>query len=81
MLYYFLLGIIFIQWCIPIGESFTEVILSFFELLKGKLGLRLAKYNLQIQKITDEINKPTETNAIGFKVYPVEEEDEEYEEE
>ncbi len=80
MLYYFLLGIIFIQWCIPLGDSLVELIVSAIETLKGKLGVKISKYNAEIQKIADDLDKPIAHNLIGFQVDSSEEDEEEYEE-
>lgn len=81
MLYYFLLGIIFIQWGLPLGDSIIELIATFFEVIKAKLGLCVAKYNFQIAEIIDKKKKPIEKQAIGFKIPEEEsyEEEEEYE--
>lgn len=79
-LYYFLLGLMFIQWGVPLVDSLIELFTTWIESLKGKIGIRITKYNAEIQKITDEIDKPIEGHLIGFQVdSSSEEEEEEYE--
>ncbi len=80
ILLYFLLGIFFIQWFFPILESLSELATAAIELLKGKVGLKLAKYNAQIQKITEEMDAPIADHVIGFKVDPIDDEGEDEEE-
>ena len=78
ILTYFILGIIFIQWCVPIGDSLTELIVTVIEMLKGKLGLSITKSNVAIKKLTDDVTE-TEEHLIGFQIDPVEYEEEEEE--
>ena len=67
----FLAGVIFATAIAPILDSATAVILTWSEAIKGKLSVKVAEYNYQIQKIGKE---PTSSHAIGFAV-PVEEDD------
>lgn len=77
---FFILGIVFIQWCIPLGDSLIELIITWFELLKGKAGVKITKYNVAITKMKDELDAPIANNLIGFQVDSTEEDEEEYEE-
>lgn len=79
-LFYFILGILFIEVLIPTIEALAIVIVTFLEMLKGKLNMTISNYNIQIQKLADEL-EPQSSNAIGFVVnnnetYEEEEEDE-----
>jgi len=77
ILLYFLLGIFFMQWFVPILESLSELAAAVIELWKGKVGLQLTKYNAEIKKVTDEMDSPIADHVIGFKVDPIEEGDDE----
>ena len=67
----FLAGIIFATTIVPILDSATTVILTGLEAIKGKLSVKVAEYNYQIQKIGEE---PTSSRVIGF-ITPAEEDD------
>lgn len=74
---FFILGIVFIQWVTPLGDSLIELIVTAFEALKGRLGVTISRFNKAISDISEgEI----ETHVIGFQVdnEPEEEEDDEY---
>lgn len=73
ILTYFILGIIFIQWCVPIGDSLTELIVTAFEALKGRLGLHITKTNMEIKHYSAE----PEQRLIGFKLKADENEEKE----
>lgn len=62
-LFYFILGILFIEF-IPIIEALAIVIVTFLESLKGRFNLNISKYNVEIQKLADDLEPPK--NAIGF---------------
>ena len=47
----FLAGVIFATAIAPILDSATAVILTGLEAIKGKLSVKVAEYNYQIQKI------------------------------
>lgn len=67
---YFIAGIIFIQWIVPIGDALANLIISYLEMLKGKASLGITQYNAQIQKLAEEIANPPEIahHVIGFQV-------------
>lgn len=78
-LFYFIFGIIFEDALMPLIVSFTEFIQLILEKHKGKMAVEVAKHNQEVQKITEELEKPyEETSVIGFQVpSPSDEEDEE----
>lgn len=69
---------IFIAFLYPIGDSLVSLILTFLELVKGKLTLKIAEYNSQIEKLVPD--DATSKAAIGFTIPNTEEkEDDGYE--
>ena len=62
ILYYFLLGVIFCYFFEPILESITSVVLSFLELVKSHIGLRITKNNIAAQNLNEQ-----KTTVLGFK--------------
>lgn len=63
-LFYFILGILCIELFIPTIEALAIVVVTFLEMCKGKVNLTISKYNVQIQKLADDL-EPTK-NPIGF---------------
>ncbi len=78
-LIFFILGIIFIELIIPVIEALTIVIVTALEVVKGKLNMTISNYNIQIQKMAEEL-EPENTHAIGFVVQNNEPEEEEEDE-
>lgn len=62
MMLYFILGIVFYGFAIPIAESIVSLIVTFFEWLKGKLSVKMVKLQLEI----DSAENKESTYAIGF---------------
>lgn len=54
MLYFlfFILGILFSAYIIPLLDSLFTVILTKLEVIKGKYGFEATKINLQIEQLT-----------------------------
>lgn len=77
-LFYFILGVLFIEIFIPTIEALAIVIVTFLEMLKGKINLIISKYNVKIQKLADDL-EPTK-NPIGFISATITKEEEEDEE-
>lgn len=79
-----LAGIVFIIVGVPILQSMSDLICSFFDCLRAKALLSVAKVNVEIEKLSEELEKPrTETSAIGFstpEIIYVDEEDDEFSE-
>lgn len=70
----FLLGIIFIQWLIPVGDSVINLFLTQIEVWKGKKAVKLAQYQDQVSQINNK-NEVKPLSAIGFTLESEEEED------
>lgn len=60
----FLLGIIFWQWIIPLGEGVMNLFLTFIELLKSHLNVKIAQNQAKMKDDTEN-NK---TSMIGFTI-------------
>jgi hypothetical protein len=58
-LLFFIFGILFYEFCLPLLESFCSLILTWFETLKTLLNERIAESKRKI-------SKPPEKNPIGF---------------
>lgn len=69
MFIYFILGIIFIEVFLPILESIIGLIATYIEVLKGKMSIRIAEINIQLEQIKDTttINNK-KAYSIGFKI-------------
>lgn len=61
----FILGILSIILLIPICESLSELICSWFEIFKGKNTLKVLEINEKISKFQNN-NEEINTNIIGF---------------
>ena len=70
---YFIFGILFIQFGLPILEGVTALLLTILEALKGYFGVLVSKYNIQMRNLReDDITEPKQ--KIGFCI-----EEDEYE--
>lgn len=69
----FLLGIVFVQWLIPIVDGIINLFLTWLEVEKGRMAVKITKYQEQASAIKEKDNN--KTSAIGFSI--VEEEEEE----
>lgn len=72
----FLLGIIFIQWIIPLVDGIMNLFLTQLEVWKSYMTVKIANYQTQITQTKKQFEE-TNTQAIGFVVR---EEEDEYEE-
>lgn len=63
----FLLGIAFVQWIIPFLDGITNVFLTWLEVKKGALAVKITEYQKQTTEIKEECQQ-TKTSAIGFTV-------------
>lgn len=70
----FIFGIIFIAFLYPIGDSLVGLLTTFLELVKGKITLKIAEYNSQIEKLAAE--QEIVTPIVGFAIPNTEEEEE-----
>lgn len=60
----FLLGIIFWQWIIPLGEGVMNLFLTFIELLKSHLNVKIAQNQAKMKDDTEKNKTP----MIGFTI-------------
>ena len=86
--WYFVLGIIFISIIFPILNGISEIILTWFELLKGKMNVKMTAdqvasekqafdFKLECAKKEEEFGADEEkTFSIGFCADDIPEEDE-----
>lgn len=71
MMYYFIIGILFIDIIIPILENLTSCIITKLEVYKAKYALKITEINNSIEDITSQ----SETcQSIGFSMPGTEEE-------
>lgn len=67
MFWSFMLGILFISFIYPILESITGIILTFLEMIKGKITVIITQINCEIKSLAEEEDVPTK-HPIGFAV-------------
>lgn len=71
-LIYFIIGIVFVQWIIPICEAVADLIVTLLEALKYKIGISTAKSKATMESIIE----PKKNNQlIGFVAQREEEKD------
>lgn len=76
-LFYFILGIVFVEYICPLIEGLATLLLTKMEVKKGKYSEMINDINLNIEKATASSEK---TNLIGFQLpndYEEEDEDDE----
>ena len=61
-----------VSYIFPIVDKIEEIILTFLEMIKGQLTIKITKINCQIAQLQEEDNSPI--TITGFAV-PKEEED------
>lgn len=76
MIQYFILGVLTVYIILPIVDSILNIVLALFEVIKGSLTLKVAKYNHAITELETPIKKEKE-RRIGFLVNDEKEEMEE----
>jgi hypothetical protein len=69
---YFVLGMLFTSFVFPLCDGILSLLLTFIEMLKGYLSVKITKMNCQIQKATEP--EADVKRKIGF-VLPENEED------
>jgi hypothetical protein len=60
-LFYFILGAMFIQFFQPLIESILGLIMTWIEVVKAKISVKIAQYNTQIHE-----TQGTEKRVAGF---------------
>ena len=73
--WYFLLGMLTVSYILPVMDKLIEVILTYLEMVKGKITVKITELKCQITRLQDELDEPTTKNPIGF-VAPEEKDDE-----
>ena len=80
ILLYVLLGIIIYAACLPLLEELVVTLTQGIEVIKGKLILKAAKIQKEVDELTKTIEEEkTQTHVIGFQI-PSDTYEEEYEE-
>lgn len=64
MIITFILGIIFGQFIQPVLDGLTSLVLSFIEMIKNNIAIKIAINNQKIQQLSSEVSRPT----IGFSI-------------
>lgn len=63
----FLLGIIFVQWIIPVGDSLINLFLTQLEVWKGHMAIKITQYQEQASKIKKDLEEK-QLSSIGFTI-------------
>ena len=69
----FLLGIIFVQWIIPLVDGLINLLLTQFEVWKGYMTVKISKSQQKISNMSKEPQENINT-PIGFAILEEEEE-------
>ena len=72
--WYFLSGMLTVGYIFPVLDKMLEIILTYLEMVKGKITVKITELKCQIEKLQDEEGE-TPKNIIGF-VAPEEKDDE-----
>lgn len=64
ILYYFIAGMLFATLIMPFLDGLLSLFLTWIEVIKGKMTLKISKYNYQISQIGDESIQ--DKHIIGF---------------
>ena len=72
----FILGIIFIQWVIPLIDGIINVILTLFEVWKGKMAIKITQSQAQVEQVKNKYSVVEQTSPIGFMITTEDEEEE-----
>lgn len=79
-LFYFIMGIVFMELVYPYVSALFEVGLLQLESLKAQSSLKITKINSEIKKIAQEDEEPENSRVIGFVTENTEVEDDEEDE-
>jgi len=63
---YFVCGIVFIVFVLPVLQSLTDAVMTVSEVFKSKMSVVITKNNCEMDKLSVVAN-PVSTQAIGFK--------------
>lgn len=74
MFWYFILGVLTASYIFPILDKVGELILTYLEMLKGKVTVKITQLQAQISKIQNN-EKETPVKIVGFVASEDENED------
>ena len=63
---FFIFGLLFNIVFIQLVDEIVQIILTFLELIKGKMMVPITKINQQIQNMSDDESTSSKCNLIGF---------------
>jgi len=63
---YFVIGILFISFLLPILQSIGDIILTFTEVCKSQMNVIIAKNNCTVEKLGMELEQ-NDTRVVGFR--------------
>ena len=72
--WYFLLGMLTVSYIFPLLDKIEEIVLTYLELVKGKMTVKITELNCQITKLQESDESPK--TIIGFAA-PEEKDDKE----
>lgn len=68
LLLYFIFGVIFIQYIVPILDGVLAWFLTYLEVKKGYFAEILATIEARVQKIADNAENTSSVRTIGFEL-------------
>jgi hypothetical protein len=80
-LLFFILGIVFVQYCIPLLDGFAAWLLTWIEAKKSKQSELVNQSNINMRQAADAANEPPPHRTIGFTVPENEEKEDDEEDE
>lgn len=80
-LLFFILGIVFVQYCIPLLDGFAAWLLTWVEAKKSKQSELVNQSNINMRQAADAANEPPPHRTIGFTVPENEEKEDDEEDE
>ncbi len=69
----FIGGMVFLSICLPTIQSIGDLINSSIEALQSRFNVYTTKNNVQMAKLSMELEQPSSTQAIGFHAQSEEE--------
>ena len=80
----FLAGYVLCAWGVPLLDNLFNTIAVFFQLLQGKMAVKITEYSVKTTRLKDQLgdkDAQSSTHVVGFVIPDQEEEEEEYYEE
>lgn len=75
---YFLFGVLFIEFIIPIAEAIVTLIATALEVLRGKLTVKITESNEKIVDLQSDKELPQRIIGFATEIPNTEEEEEDY---